>query len=760
MLPTFFPTFEPTAVPTNNPTRILHVEAPPLKIKIENCSFTNNFAADYGGSVYATIDGWGRMEIELNSNKFNSNSAGMSGGAFAYQGTYGAVPIDGSYSFDGIIKNCSFENNEAKYGGSISAVSSSVCDISLKYQKLRVQDSVISDSIVDTSGGGIYASCMSLGIESSDFVSNKVVFNTSEQSTTSCDNDIDCYNTIAARIKDNYGGLGGGIYIYNSDLNVTNCKFDSNEINVGNGGAIYRQIDIFDFGNGSYLNKYQNLERLYENITLSLIISKNTFIDCMVGATDAEISKSSVECSDLTGLSGFGGAVWLDIKEDFTNEYFTLNGDIIEIKDNIFDGNIGQYVKDLYFNLYFRSSLNTMDLLQITEFNNFFADDDDDDDDTGNSVHYSTTPTNISGIALLDGTESDDNLHCDKSEGCLGFVQPGDVFQISYQLQDYWSNYSTVIVTCAQLLYNISEEYLEIESVSIEIDDMKVQLQLDIQETEYGTEVFINITDLHYMMSLTSISDQARNESGNPRNGDWSLIDYHEYYYNYSVVTTLCPVGWAVTIYSTGDGNTICNTDDMTGLTFSCDFACSDYEYLFTKYEPQCHSCPSNGASCTGEDTVTLSYGYYGLVQTYNQTFVSNDICIVTIDSYISPWEICCSSTDGCKYDNTDPTVLCAVNRNPDYPFCGACNDGYSETYGSYSCISDDECTETKWGLLVASVLGCMTYYCIYYIEILKTLHHYLFTFIELYCIFIKYYQLLAIEAQYLLHQIFQLRFH
>ena len=707
MIPTFSPTFEPTSGPTNNPTQMLHVEASPLRARIENCLFSNNYASNRGGSVYASIDGWGRMEIELTSNKFNNNSAGESGGSFAYQGTYDAVPTNGDYSFNGTIKNCSFENNEAKYGGSISVNSSPICDISLKDQKVKVEDSVISNSMASTSGGGIYASCMTLVVESSDFVQNRVVFDTSESSTTLCNSDTDCYDTIALRIKDNYGGLGAGMYVYNSDLNVTNCKFDRNVINIGNGGAIYRQIDVFDFGNGSYLDKYQSLESLYEIITLSLIISKNTFTNCTVGATEVLMSESNIECSELSGLSGFGGAVWLDIKEDFTNEYFTLSGDTIEIKDNSFDGNTGQYVNDLYFNLYYRLTLNTMDLLQITQFNTFVFHDDDSSD--GNSVHLSSTPTSLSGMTLLDGTEHDDNLDCEKSEGCLGFVQPGDVFQISYQLKDYWSNYSPVIASCAQLVYNISEDYLDIESVSIEIDDMTVKLQLDIQDAEYDTRVFVNVTDLHYIMASMSMSGKGQNDKGNPRDGEWSLSDYHKYYYNsYSLLTALCPVGWAVTIYSAGEGNTICSADDMTGLAFSCNFACSDCEYLFTKYEPKCHSCPKNGAACPGTDIVTLSYGYYGLLKTYNETYDSNDICIVAIDTYICPWEICCSSTNGCEYDNTDSTVLCARNRDPEYPFCGACNDGYSETYGSYNCIRNDECTETKWGLLVLSALGCM----------------------------------------------------
>ena len=157
---------------------------------------------------------------------------------------------------------------------------------------------------------------------------------------------------------DYYGGLGGAIYAYNTHLNVTGSNFVRNNIDTGNGGAIYRQLNLFDFSNKSFFEDEETftLESWYENITLSLVIADNVFIENEVRSS-VDQSQTDIVCTKLSGLSGFGGAVWLDLKEDFTNHYYKQRDDRIAVKGNIFINNEGDYVNDLYFNLYYRKCL-------------------------------------------------------------------------------------------------------------------------------------------------------------------------------------------------------------------------------------------------------------------------------------------------------------------------------------------------------------------------------------------------------------------
>ena len=332
-----------------------------------------------------------------------------------------------------------------------------------------------------------------------------------------------------------------------------------------------------------------------------------------------------------------------------------------------------------------------------------------------NSLNYASSPINITEVQLIDGTEDDASLDCDRSDGCLGFVLPGDVFRISYAFEDFWDNATLVIVSCAQMIYNISQAYLEIEEISIQLDDQAVHVELTIEDAQYDTTVAVNVTDLHYMVRAqydnALVSYQKNETSFNPRSSTWDLSDYAKYYYStFSVITTLCPTGSSVSIYS--EGSTICNNTQMTGVSFTCDTTCSGSEYLFTRWEPSCHDCPSSGATCSGGDEVILDYGYYGHVTTEKSWTdppdSGNDICIVRIATYLCPSDLCCGGFDGCKYKHTTDTmsVLCAENRNSSVPFCGRCNDGYSEVYGSYSC--SDKCDKDNLILVFIPIFGCM----------------------------------------------------
>lgn len=87
----------------------------------------------------------------------------------------------------------------------------------------------------------------------------------------------------------------------------------------------------------------------------------------------------------------------------------------------------------------------------------------------------------------------------------------------------------------------------------------------------------------------------------------------------------------------------------------------------YTMTSEQCLRCPDLGIVCTGLDEILIDEYWYA----YNKTDG-------TVIPAICPIGYCCSDSNGCDY--SDKTVLCASNRDPEYPLCGKCFDGYAET--------------------------------------------------------------------------------
>jgi hypothetical protein len=48
--------------------------------------------------------------------------------------------------------------------------------------------------------------------------------------------EVSVSNSVFVR---NYGGYGGAMSLYDSNVTVTNCSFDSNEVSVVDGGGCY-----------------------------------------------------------------------------------------------------------------------------------------------------------------------------------------------------------------------------------------------------------------------------------------------------------------------------------------------------------------------------------------------------------------------------------------------------------------------------------------------------------------------------------------
>ena len=494
---TIFISPPPTAMPTElYTTTLIPTQAPITFDLIPDCSqlsitdslFEFGFATQYGGSIYSKhfVDA-GCIDIIVNNSQFNRNHAGISGGAISshvfkdynYNTTHRNVPINIK------LNECEFfRNNAPNYGGTIEfdGEADDNCT-NFKNQRLYLFNSNMSLSNVTESGAAIYAKCGGIESFGNRFMENAIVFDTdSTPSTSSCgdDDDSDCFEEIANYISDSYGGTGAAIYAYNCDLNITNCAFENNKVNIGNGGAIYRKIEFSAFKNESFYNT--TLETLYSNnITFELIIANNSFVNNSVG-TIIDEKDNDLSCEDISGLSGFGGAVWLDLKEDFTNKYYsTLTKDTILIKNNTFESNDGSFIEDIYFNLYYPETLNTMKKIRDLSSTNTFVTDDistnlsttsglDDNSTMTTTIspetpsNYGSSPVNITNLHLVSSAQGDGSINC--NESCLGFVLPGDLFQVNYDFTDFWHNPSFAISSCPQVTYTASED-VELQGITI-----------------------------------------------------------------------------------------------------------------------------------------------------------------------------------------------------------------------------------------------------------------------------------------------------
>ena len=145
-------------------------------VKIENCHFSNNFAEKFGGSIYTGSE----KEVTITKCKFTNNRAGNNGGA-----------IYASSKEKTTITQSSFNQNAAQSdGGAIYAYSSNI----------TIADSSFNQNTAQSNGGAICAA------------QNSVI-----QITT-------------ASLKANNAGLGGALFLQNSDLTVDNKSVVFNNI--------------------------------------------------------------------------------------------------------------------------------------------------------------------------------------------------------------------------------------------------------------------------------------------------------------------------------------------------------------------------------------------------------------------------------------------------------------------------------------------------------------------------------------------------
>lgn len=253
-------------------------------IAVSNCLFEDNYAYTNGGAIYADAD------ITVKGSSFLHNRVPVDGGAIFSKGktslsdstfneNYAShvnyVIVEDSYGgavrSKGLItvNNCSFESNGADdYGGAIYADGD-----------IKIKDSSFVDHYADKDGGAVYCKGDAI-IDNTIFSNNRV--DELDGGAIYCNGKITISNS---KFKDNeangygaaksYGGairangfatvknstfddnfaynLGGVIYV-NAGIDIIDCQFSGNKVNV-DGGAVYAEGETYIYNSKFEENK-------------------------------------------------------------------------------------------------------------------------------------------------------------------------------------------------------------------------------------------------------------------------------------------------------------------------------------------------------------------------------------------------------------------------------------------------------------------------------------------------------------------------
>ena len=194
---------------------------------IDNCTFRNNYADDYGGAIY---NGVHNPLIVINC-VFDSNTADDDHG--------GAIYSNG----DLYVGNCSFIHNKAEKGGAIYAYEDT---------KIIIINSGFVDNSAEYYGGAVFANPVidhtSVGL-----------FGIPKDDIYALLSSINGACIINSKFKDNSAGRDGGAVYSENGVYVKNSTFESNRaegsIIRDGGGAILVKKDV-EIDNCTFKNNY------------------------------------------------------------------------------------------------------------------------------------------------------------------------------------------------------------------------------------------------------------------------------------------------------------------------------------------------------------------------------------------------------------------------------------------------------------------------------------------------------------------------
>eukprot|EP01083_Nonionella_stella_P235884 829000_1 len=692
---TNFVTIKPTASPTETLTTC------PI-INITRCKFNNNSALrGYGAAIYMhRSDPQGCLTMAHHDTSFMNNKA-MEGGAFYLNRAYAETPsTTDSINVLQFIET-EFESNKA-HGGSGGAIYIGVdtyaaeasCNDVTSFS-VEITHCNITNSVSITHGAGVFVQCVDITMQHTIVSMNRITVDARYDGKHSKCVSSACLSSLALDFDEVYGGNGAGIYLYSSSMSVIDNVFSNNTINLGSGAA------LFHIGDRT-TNYLKNQKSNAKMIIKGNLITNNHAIWNMT-ETDRE-----PECTDFDGLSGFAGGFYIQLSIEYAAQNIAIN-------NNTFIDNEALFVRHLYLDLLRRSSVDTLDMLYRNGgLNNTFI-------NTTFAVGYAqaTTPLHFSNVELLDGGVTAEV--CDETDiGCIGYVLPGDsLFRVLFASEDYFGEVATPFIHCSLFKYDLTPN-LVMKQIIIRRHEDSVLVEFEVSEAEYGTTEYMNISDTHQTF-VSNLNNATFN--------------------TFHVITTLCSAGQEVDIST--EGVAVCSNEDMKGVSFKCGKECGEQQYSFTRWEPECHTCPPYGVVCNGENIVQIEYAYYAKLRSSNKSISQDNpddyVCSLEFDMLLCPAQLCCTNITGCWFNGYNLENMCATNRDPNVNFCGQCLDGFSEVYGSYEC---GECTHDQLHLLLIPI-GVILLLEIYLIQRNPFVVTPLFTFV--YKSLLYFYQILPI---------------
>eukprot|EP01084_Bolivina_argentea_P173799 301072_1 len=672
-------TLSPTSTPSSNPTHNPVTPSPTFgqdvsicpRMKIFSSTFSGNTANSYGGALYLQYDtNVECMDVLFDGAIFEGNKANRGGALFLTR-----IHSDGGMTQEMknvsiVLSNLHITNNRANgTGGGIHFVDDGTLCKFISSNYAIISNSYITNNTVNYYGGGIFAKCVEMNIYGTS-ISNNMVKYIAGDYRTSCTG-MDCLVKHAKDVDDAFGGGGAGIFSIDSSMTVMDSEFINNKINMGNGGALLSKLNRTN----SYI--------LDQNV--KLILLRNTVKNNDIISSNVSKMMTTVDCKEYAGLIGFGAGFWIEISKQYSTNNILVEG-------NQFESNKALFVNDLYYNIYDRLSLHTVRSLISTNKTNVFITQNIGSSSTMafNATSYGSSPVDFTNITIDDyhtDNYASDKQRCLKSKGCLGYILPGDnAFQATFKFIDIYGNYTSPLLACSHLTYNLSQD-LDLEDIFIHLDDNDIRLSINVNKAEFDSVLYINMSDTHQV-----ITDHKQG-----KNNSFSITNF--------VIATLCQQGQEVRLSE--EGVSICTEHDMTGKSFRCGSTCSQSSYLFTRWEPVCHACPKDGVTCNGGNDVILDYAWWARVNN-NSVYSGNEannvrVCEIKFETYLCPAELCCNTIKGCSFDVYNRESLCAKNRDPDSKFCGRCMPGYSEVVGTYDCKKCD--VDESW-ILILPILG------------------------------------------------------
>lgn len=245
------------------------------EVFVNDCLF-DNISASYAPAIYVS-----EANVRINNTKFNNLKA--------YK-TAGAVGIK-KCEFT-IIENCLFINTSSvKNGGALYI--DTVGDGLVEYDPIVY---VINSTFVNTSssfGGAFIQLSGNLTLWDSSFTNCSSNYDGGAVYTSQVDVDIiNCkFNSNKVASHDNYPTYGGAIYCDYATLNLNNSEFNSNEAPFGSAIFIYDSEYHLDnitfYNNGNAINTYfddesSTIGKIYGNDDISQDDLNNTFYPSLI----------------------------------------------------------------------------------------------------------------------------------------------------------------------------------------------------------------------------------------------------------------------------------------------------------------------------------------------------------------------------------------------------------------------------------------------------------------------------------------------